>query len=51
VTKPGSRALIFVLTLRAPPGAAGIRALRRALKALLRRYKLRCLAIEERGEQ
>jgi hypothetical protein len=51
VTKPGSRALIFVLTLRAPPGAAGIRALRSALKTLWRRYRLKCLAVEERGEQ
>jgi hypothetical protein len=51
MTKLGSRALIFVLTLRAPPGAAGIRTLRSALKVLWRRYKLRCLAIEERGEQ
>jgi hypothetical protein len=51
MTKPGSRSLIFVLTLRAPPGAAGIRALRSVLKTLLRRYNLRCLAIEERGKR
>jgi hypothetical protein len=51
MTPRHGRSLIFVLTLRAPPGEDGIRALRWALKALLRKYKLRCLTIEVRGEQ
>jgi hypothetical protein len=40
----------FVLTLRPEPGAAGIRALRWLLKVLLRKHKLRCISIEERGQ-
>jgi hypothetical protein len=40
----------FVLTLRAMPGAAGIRALRWLLKVLLRKHKLRCISIEEREQ-
>ena len=38
---------IYLLTLQAMPGAAGIRALRWVLKVLLRKYKLRCVSIEE----
>jgi hypothetical protein len=45
-----SKLPIFVLTLRAMPGAAGIRALRWLLKVLLRKHKLRCISIEERGQ-
>jgi hypothetical protein len=39
-----SKLPIFVLTLRAMPGAAGIRALRWLLKVLLRKHKLRCIS-------
>ena len=38
---------IYLLTLQAMPGGAGIRALRWVLKVLLRKYKLRCVSIEE----
>jgi hypothetical protein len=38
----------FVLTVRAPSGPAGIRALRSALKVLWRQFRLKCLAVEER---
>lgn len=40
----------FVLTLQAMPGTAGLRALRWVLKVLLRKHKLRCISIEERGQ-
>jgi hypothetical protein len=32
--------------LRAPPGVDGVRALRAALKTLLRRYGLKCVSVE-----
>jgi hypothetical protein len=38
---------VYRLDLRPEPGVDGILALRRALKALLRSYGLRCLSIEE----
>ncbi len=38
---------IYVIRLQGKPGAAGIRALRAILKALLRRHKLRCISIGE----
>jgi hypothetical protein len=34
---------IFVLRLRAEPGADAVRKLRALLKTMLRRYRLRCL--------
>jgi hypothetical protein len=37
----------FRLILRAEPKADAVRVLRQALKVLLRRYKLRCISIEE----
>jgi hypothetical protein len=37
----------FVVTLRAAPGTDAIRALRWALKLLLRKFGLRCVSIEE----
>ena len=37
----------FVLTLEARPGSDAIRALRGALKVLLRRHQLRCTDIRE----
>ena len=41
---------IYVLCLKARPGAEGIHQLRALLKALLRRHGLRCLhALEIRG--
>jgi hypothetical protein len=49
MTRPHGDAPIFLLKLQAEPGAAGIRALRWALKVLLRKYKLRCVSIEELG--
>src|SRR5262245_33408297 len=39
---------VFALTLRPQPGVEVIRALRKALKVLLRHYGLRCITIEER---
>jgi hypothetical protein len=50
VAKGGARGLprpVFVLKLRAEPGADGIRSLRWALKALLRRLKLRCIDLRQ----
>jgi hypothetical protein len=44
---PDRRRPIFVMRLRAEPGAAGIRSLRWALKVLLRTHKLRCLDVRE----
>jgi hypothetical protein len=38
---------IIVLRLRLPPGPAGIRALRLALKAMLRRLGLKCIELRE----
>jgi hypothetical protein len=37
---------VFLVRLRALPGVDGIRALRAALKVLLRRHKLKCLSVE-----
>ncbi len=39
---------IWIITVTAIPGFDEIRALRWALKSMLRRYGLRCLSIEER---
>jgi len=39
---------VFVLTLVAEPGPDGIRDLRALLKLALRRFKLRCVSIEQR---
>jgi hypothetical protein len=36
----------FLLRLRALPGVDGVRALRAALKTLLRCYGLKCLSVE-----
>jgi hypothetical protein len=36
---------VFIITLKPEPGIAGDRALRAALKTLLRRHGLRCTAI------
>jgi hypothetical protein len=38
---------VYRLLLRPEPGCDGDRALRQALKALLRRFKLRCVAVEQ----
>ena len=38
---------IFVIKLRPEPGVDGVRALRRALKVLLRRFRLRCTDIRQ----
>jgi hypothetical protein len=38
---------VFLARLRALPGVDGIRALRAALKVLLRRYGLQCVSVEE----
>ena len=35
----------YIVTLRSEPGIDGIRALRVALKVLLRRFGLRCISI------
>jgi hypothetical protein len=40
------RELIFLVRLRVLLGVDGIRALRAALKTLLRRYGLKCLSVE-----
>jgi hypothetical protein len=37
---------VFLVRLRALPGADGVRALRAALKVLLRRFGLKCVSIE-----
>jgi hypothetical protein len=37
---------IFLIRLRALPGVDGVRALRAALKTLLRRYGLQCMSAE-----
>jgi hypothetical protein len=42
-----ARPRTFVLTLVAKPGTDSIRSLRGALKVLLRRFQLRCTAVEE----
>jgi hypothetical protein len=41
---------IFLVRLRALPGVDGVRALRAALKVLLRRFGLRCLSIDVERE-
>jgi hypothetical protein len=41
---------IFLIRLRALPGVDGVRALRAALKTLLRRYGLRCISIDMERE-
>jgi hypothetical protein len=38
---------IFVLKLRALPGVDGIKALRQALKMLLRQHQLKCIELRE----
>lgn len=46
--KPGARERpVYRIEVRPEPGADDIRALRHALKALLRRFRLRCLSIAE----
>jgi hypothetical protein len=40
---------IFTIRLRPLPGVDGIRALRAALKALLRRFGLQAISVEEWG--
>jgi hypothetical protein len=42
---------IFVVSLVAMPGADPILALRGLLKIALRRFKLRCISVEEKMEQ
>ena len=41
---------VFVVTMRAEPGVDSWRALRAALKALLRLYGLRCLRLEAKAK-
>ena len=41
---------VFTITLRAEKGVDGWRALRAALKALLRLYGLRCLRLEAKAK-
>jgi hypothetical protein len=38
---------VFIVKLRALPGVDAVRALRAALKTLLRRYGLKCESVEE----
>jgi hypothetical protein len=47
ITKPAKDRQTFVLLLRPLPGVNVTRALRWALKGLLRRYGLRCISIAE----
>ena len=42
---------VFLVRLRALPGVDAIRALRAALKVLLRRFGLQCVSVEEEAEQ
>jgi hypothetical protein len=49
VPKRRSQRPTFTLRLRAEPGVDAIRALRAALKVLLRRYRLRAISISEDG--
>jgi hypothetical protein len=42
---------IFVVSLVAMPGSDPILALRGLLKIALRRFKLRCISVEEKTEQ
>jgi hypothetical protein len=42
---------IFVVSLVALPGSDPILALRGLLKIALRRFKLRCISVEEKTEQ
>jgi hypothetical protein len=44
---PAPPPTVIVLRLRLPPGPAGIRALRFALKAMLRRLGLKCIELRE----
>jgi hypothetical protein len=37
---------VFIVRLHALPGVDGVRALRAALKTLLRRYGLKCVSVE-----
>ena len=43
----GDRGVEFIIRVRVDPGANAIRSLRWVLKSLFRRYRLRCIAIEE----
>jgi hypothetical protein len=43
------RAPVYIIAVTPRPGVDDIRALRWALKAMLRRFGLRCLSIEERA--
>ena len=38
---------VYVIRVRARPGNEGIRSLKAALKALWRRYRLRCVGVEQ----
>jgi hypothetical protein len=46
MTTPRGQTIVNI-RLRLPPGAPGIHALRRLLKALLRRYGLKCIGLKE----
>jgi hypothetical protein len=37
---------VFLVRLRALPGVDGVKALKAALKSLLRKYGLKCLSVE-----
>jgi hypothetical protein len=43
--------IVFVVSLVAMPGSNPILALRGLLKIALRRFKLRCISVEEKTEQ
>jgi hypothetical protein len=43
--------IVFVVSLVAMPGSDPIRAIRWMLKIALRRFKLRCISVEEKTEQ
>jgi len=45
------RPRVFVLKLRALPGVDAVRALRHALKRLLRSYGLKCIDLREERDQ
>ena len=45
---PPPRAPAYTVRLRPEPGVDGIRALRAALKYLLRRHRLRCISAREK---
>lgn len=40
---------VYILRLTPAPGTDGIKALRLALKVLLRRFGLRCVSVEQEG--